>query len=145
MMAEEAAFEMAEAAGSDQAFEAEASGAEMFEEIAGSEFAFVETDGVAANVAASARRAPACELRLRVEDVDAACKLIRDLAEEYEGAADVQRLEDGGANVYAEVSAADAEDFLSALKPLGDIEGETRLPESDGSGAMLILLSVLEG
>jgi len=113
------------------------------EEAEASALTILETDGESAPMcAAVAQRAPVCELRLRVADVDVACKLISDLAEEYEGVADVQRLEDGGANVYAEVGAENVSDFLSALAPVGEIEGETEIEEQAGGATALILLVI---
>lgn len=92
--------------------------------------------------AAVAQRAPSCEFTLTVEDVGAACERIRDLVEEYEGDADVQTLEDGGANVYVEIATEDAGDFLSAVMPM-DASGEAwELPELTDKGTVLVLLTV---
>ncbi|MBQ8111435.1 MAG: zf-HC2 domain-containing protein [Clostridia bacterium] len=108
-----------------------------------SEDAIIEADGESAPMcAALAQRAPACELRLRVAALDDACGLIGDLAAEYEGYADVQRLEDGGANVYVEVPASDAGEFLDALAPIGEISGERKLPDATEKGTVLVLLVV---
>ena len=92
--------------------------------------------------AAVAQRAPACELSIRVEDVDAACKNIGDLVEEYEGTADVQALADGGANIYVEIEAENAADFLSAVLPLDISEGKTEPPELSDEGSLLLLIAL---
>ena len=92
--------------------------------------------------AAVAQRAPACELALSVADVDTACARIRDLASEYEGVADAQRREDGGANVYVELSGENAGDFLSAVLPMDEGDHDDALPELAGEGSVLVLLTV---
>ena len=92
--------------------------------------------------AAAAPRAPAFELAMRVEDVDTACDRIRDLAEEYEGTADVQKLADGGANVYVEIDAANAGDFFNAIAPM-DTSGQAwDLSGLSDAGSLLVLLEV---
>lgn len=92
--------------------------------------------------AAVAQRAPACELSIRVEDVETACDHIRDLVEEYEGAADVQSLADGSANVYIEIDADNAEDFLSAVLPMDLSDASAEPPELSDEGTLLLLLTV---
>ncbi len=92
--------------------------------------------------AAAAQRSPACELSLRVADVDQACGRVLDLVNEYEGAADVQRLEDGGANIYVEIPSDNASDFLTAALPLDASGQERELPVIDGEGTTLVLLTL---
>ena len=95
-----------------------------------------------ASAAATAMRAPAWELSMQVESVETACGRIRDLVEEYEGSADVQQLAEGGANVYVELPANNAADFLSAVLPL-DVSGQARaLPEFAGEGEVQLLLAL---
>ena len=95
-----------------------------------------------ASAAATAMRAPAWELSMQVESVETACGRIRDLVEEYEGSADVQQLAEGGANVYVELPANNAADFLSAVLPL-DVSGQTRaLPEFADEGEVQLLLAL---
>lgn len=89
---------------------------------------------------ASGQRAPACELALRVEDVETACNRVCDLALEYEASADVQSVADGGANVYVEIDAENAGDFLNAVAPMDKSEKSIDVPALSGSGRVLVLL-----
>ena len=77
-----------------------------------------------------------------VADVDQACGRVLDLLNEYEGAADVQRLEDGGANIYVEIPSDNASDFLTAALPLDASGQERELPVIDGEGTTLVLLTL---
>lgn len=95
-----------------------------------------------AECAALALRAPACELAIRVEDVETACARIRDLAEEYDGSLEEQPLGDGGENLYVELPADGAGDFLSAVAMM-DVGDEAKADfELAGDGEILVLLSV---
>ena len=151
--ADEAAVEAVEAEANSAAYVPEvAYEAEAFD---AAESAVVETDGATSGVRvlagggapamsdAEARRTPACELSLRVADVDTACQRVLDLVEEYEGAADVQRLEDGGANLYVEVPSANAADLLTAALPLDTSGQEYDLPEFEGEGTTLVLVTLV--
>ena len=101
-----------------------------------------EDAGVVALSTNAARRGPAWELSIRVEDVDKACNTLRDLAEEYEGNADVQALADGGANVYVEIESGNVGDFISAVLPL-DLSGKVHdLPGFGNEGMVQLLLTV---
>jgi len=117
--------------------------------------ALVEADGAAeaedagaadeadeAEGEAAGRMAPACQLALQVEDVSIACDRVRDLAQEYEAVADVQAAGDGGANVYVEIAAENAGDFLSAVAPMDRSGGAVEVPEVTGSGQVLVLLAL---
>ena len=116
------------------------------------ENAVIETDGAqpmtelgeaadAGMCAAVALGAPSTQAAVRVRDVDAACRQIIDLASEYEGEASEQRLEDGGANLYVSMDAANAADFLSAVAAM-DLDGRAvEAPEQDG-GTVQILVTV---
>ena len=90
----------------------------------------------------AAQMSPACELSIRVADVDTACQRVLDLVEEYEGAADVQRLEDGGANIYVEVPSANAADLLTAALPLDTSGREHEFPDFEGEGTTLLLVAL---
>lgn len=111
-----------------------------------SESAVIEADGQALPMLAmeesAEASAPMVELTLSVEDVDGACKLICDAAQEYEGHADEQRLEQGGANLYVDLPAGNAAEFLSAIAHL-DASGQSwpEFPE-DSEGLTTLLLSV---
>ena len=161
--AAEAAYE-AEAA--DAAYETEAlkapapglSQAAEQSEAAG-EIAVIEADGAvddaednltdfdeaadAGMCAAVAQKAAALEATIRVKDVDAACRQIEDLAREYEGEADVRRLEDGGANVYLTLDAVNAADLIEAIAPLNVGGDALELPLPADGQVLQIMLTVV--
>lgn len=97
-----------------------------------------------AEEAASGPMAPACELNMKVDDVAVACDRIRDLAQEYEAVADIQAAGDGGANVFVEIAAENAGDFLNAVAPIGAFSEAADMPELTGSGRVLVLLALRE-
>ena len=122
--------------------------------------AVVEADGVAYEMEADAEAdeavadeayaeasavgalGPACELAIQVEDVSVACNRISDLAQEYEADADIQTVAGGGANIYVELSADNAPDFLNAVAAM-DVSGKgIEPPRLTGSGQLLVLLVV---
>lgn len=95
--------------------------------------------------AAAKQRGPACEIRLRVASVENACDLIRDLASEYEGSAEIQSLEDGGANAYVEIAAQYAADFISAIQPMHTGDEALEAPALSEEGTVLMLLALSPG
>ena len=95
-----------------------------------------------AEAADAAMPAPACELALRVADVKTACDRVCDLAQEYEAVADVQAAGDAGANVYVEIDAGNAVDFLKAVASMDQSGGAVDLPGLPGSGRLLVLLAL---
>ena len=95
-----------------------------------------------ATCGALAQQAPACELSIRVKDVDDACGVIVDLAEEFEGSADVQNVEGGSANVYVALYGRNAADFLKAVAKLDASENGVDLPAVSEEGSLLMLLVV---
>jgi anti-sigma factor RsiW len=97
-----------------------------------------------AEEAASGQRAPACELTLEVDDVSVACDRINDLAQEYEAVADIQAAGDGRANVFVEIAAENAGDFLNAVAPINASGEAVKVPELTGSGRVLVLLALRE-
>lgn len=97
----------------------------------------------AAATGVAVKQAPACEVTLRAKDVDTACSRISDLAKEYEGVADVQRVGDGGANLYVTIDAANAGDFLNAVVPMDESGTAIQAPDVSGEGAVLILITLL--
>lgn len=90
--------------------------------------------------AAVAQQTPACEWTIQVKDVAVACGVVSDLADEFEGYADVQTVEDGSANVYVEIGAESAADFLAAVSKLD--ENQASAPTVSGEGTVLVLLVV---
>lgn len=134
----------------EAAYEAEAPALRMAE--APVESAVIETDGAqeltdiaettdAGVCAAVALSAPSAQVDVRVKDVDAACRQIIDLASEYEGEADEQRLGEGGANLYVTLDAANAADFLSAVAAM-DLDGRPADMPGQDSGTIQILVTV---
>ena len=116
------------------------------------EYALLETDGVleAAEEEAVpmeesvADAVPMREYTLDVEDLDDACSYIGDLAEEYEGSLREQRFDDGDvrcANLYLEMQAENAADFLASLSHYG--HSNLTLDGDTASGHALSLLLVL--
>jgi hypothetical protein len=117
----------------------EADGAVAIED---ADMALAADEAYAAGSASSGQRAPACELALKVEDLKVACDRIRDLAQEYEAVADVQSAGDSGANVYVEIAAENAGDFLNAVGAM-DISGKgVEAPALTGKGQVLVLLAL---
>lgn len=146
------AYETAE---SEEAYEAadEAPGPEA---LAVNHAAVIEADGAYeaaddadADVAESRQAASsldagaaACELAIWVEDVDTACSRIIDLAQEYDGEADIQRLENGDANVYINMSAENTGDFFKAVAPMGGGDQPAQIPFASGEGELMLLIQV---
>lgn len=126
------------AQGADEADDADA------EEFSDADGAVLETDGETMGMcAALAKRAPACELRLRVEDPDKALAMVCDLASEYEADTDVQFLDEGGTNIYVELPSGEAEAFLKAIEPVGTPEGEAKLSDAGAATTVLMLIELL--
>jgi hypothetical protein len=75
---------------------------------------------------------------------DAAVGQLRDLAQEYEAVADIQAAGDGGANVFVEIAAENAGDFLNAVAPINASGEAVKVPELTGSGRVLVLLALRE-
>ena len=92
--------------------------------------------------AALAQRSPACEYTIRSRNVEVACTLIEDLAGEFEGDADVQPLEDGGANVYVELDAGSAAGFFEAVSKVDDSANPAQPPQLTDEGRVLVLLVI---
>ena len=101
----------------------------------------IEEDEAAPMCAAAAQNSPIQEIALEVEDVNAACGLIGDLVQEYEGTLEVQSSEDG-ANLYVELAQDNVDDFISALAPM-DLSGEAlAAPENAESDVTALLIVV---
>ena len=91
---------------------------------------------------APVQRATACELTLRVDDVDIACDRIRDLAQEYEAVAEAQPAGEGRANVYVEIASENAGDFMNAVVPMDTSGKAVDVPALSGGGRVLVLLAL---
>ena len=127
------------------AFEAETpmmDAAEAAEDFAASDAAVIEADGYDEEAETDALGAPMREIRFTVEDVDAACDVIGDLINEYDGDLDAQR-SDGGANLYIRLPSENAADFLSAIAHL-DLSGASSDASSWPDEGMASLLLILE-
>ena len=86
--------------------------------------AVVEADGQEDSESidtAASRAMPMIERRMTVEDLDRTCAYMADLAREYDGEIEDQRIE-AGANLYVELPAENAADFLSAAAHY-DVDG----------------------
>ncbi len=143
--------EAAEAYGAGEAYEAaEASDdadayadAEAFEEADEAPEAFEDSAMESKSMcAALAQRSPACEYAIQSASVDIACTMISELAGEFEGTADVQSVEGGGANIYVELDAASAGEFLEAVAKIDDSQNPNQPPRVSGEGPVLVLLVV---
>lgn len=91
---------------------------------------------------APVQRPTACELTLQVDDVEVACDRICDLAQEYEAVAQVQPAGEGRANVYVEIAADNAGDFMNAVSPMDASGKAVDVPALSGSGRVLVLLAL---
>lgn len=125
--------------------------------------AFIETDGAAgrndagveealeeafeeeasAPMLDKAASAPMHEIDMVVEDVERACLYAQDLAQEYEGAIDIQRYDLDGvscANLYIELPAANCAEYVEAMGHF-DRSGTTIDPAAfDGESSILLVL-----
>ena len=103
---------------------------------------FDDAEEAAPMCAALAQQSPACEYVIQARSVDIACEVIAELASEFDGSADVQDVEGGSANVYVELDAAYAGEFLAAVAKLDDAPTPADVPQVSGEGAVLVLLVV---
>ncbi len=132
-----------EAAGAAMEMEAEEPAMEAEEAFEEEDAAFEDAAaGDQAMCAALAQQSPACEYAIQAMSVEVACEVIGDLAEEFEGSADVQSVEGGSANVYVELDAASAGEFLAAVAKLDDAGNPAEPPRVSGEGTVLVLLVV---
>ena len=108
--------------------------------------AVLESDGqlplMAASSAMLEESVPTREIAMAVDSVDEACERIADLVAEYEGEVDVQRIEDGGANLYVRMPGESVAEFINAIEYLNR-SGETlEAPEFDGQSTASLLISL---
>ena len=151
---EEAIYDMAETAylEADGAGDAELSAASdaAFEDSAeDAEEADMASDGAAAmpsrSMAAASveSAAPVHEIALKVASIDKASGIIADLVSEYEGQADVQRVENG-ANIYVSMPAGNVAEFIRALAHLDASGAELSAPQTGEESVSMLLLTLTE-
>lgn len=133
----------AKSAVADAASEAEPGAVVEADGMAAEEMA-AEAEYEAADGAAAVQRGPSCEFSLKVKDVGVACARVCDLAQEYEASADVQTVGDGSANVYVDIAADNAGDFLSAVAAMDGSGRTADVPDLTGGGRVLVLLVIHE-
>lgn len=94
--------------------------------------------------ATTAGASPMYEQNMAVEDLDRACAYMADLVAEYEGSLEVQRYEDNGAacaNLFIDLPAENAADFLSAASPRdAGAEPDRGQPAAEGGRASILLI-----
>ena len=115
----------------------------MAAEYAAAGEALIEADGAAMMMDASRKSSAMREVELVVEDLDRACEYVRDLVDEYEGTADIQRLEENGvpcANLYIELPAGNAGEFLRAAAHYDTSGAEISADDFEGDGDISMLL-----
>lgn len=117
----------------------EADGAVALEDAGKGMEAFKEASASNAPVG---QRSPSCELTLKANDVKVACDRVCDLAQEYEAVADVQSSGSDAVNVYVELNALNAADFLSAVAALNASGMDIEAPRVTGSGQVLVLIVI---
>lgn len=110
--------------------------------------AMIEADGQSDDIAeesidtAVSRAMPMHELTITVEDLDRTCAYVADLVREYEGEVDEQRF-DAGANLYIDLPAENASEFLNAAAHYDLNNGD--MPEITGAaGERVSMLLVLK-
>ena len=111
--------------------------------------AMIEADGQTDDIVGEAidtavsRAMPMHELTMTVEDLEKTCAYVADLVREYEGELDEQRF-DEGANLYIDLPAENAPEFLNAVSPYDLSNGD--MPEIDEAAGerVSILLSLKE-
>ena len=67
-----------------------------------------------------------------------------EITETFEAGDDVQAAVDGGANIYVEIDAENAGDFLNAVVPMDASGRAVDVPDLAGGGRLLILLVLTE-
>lgn len=97
-------------------------------------------DMEAAEEAVAAPLSPACELNLQVSGVETICLIVSELAADFDATVDVQTVEDGSANVYVMIDAAEAPAFMDAVLRLDESEAKPAVPDVAETGTVQILL-----
>lgn len=134
-------FEAADAAviEADGAAEADA----MADEAAEDMEAAVEFAAEAAKQPLRCAAAPMREIGMVVEDVNRVCDYARDLAQEYEGDIDIQPFDEDGAacaNLYVDLPAANAPEFLEAIRHFDQSGAPKDAFNVDGETSLLLVL-----
>ncbi|MBR2699643.1 MAG: hypothetical protein IKE76_13730 [Clostridia bacterium] len=97
----------------------------------------------AANMPVKAAAAPMREIGMVVEDVSRVCEYARDLAQEYEGDIDIQPFDEDGvacANLYIDLPAANAPEFLEAMRHFDHSGAPADAFDADGQTSLLLVL-----
>lgn len=112
--------------------------------------AVIEADGEAFGESidsAASLAMPMVERRMRVEDLDRTCAYMADLAREYEGSIEEQRFEADDAqcaNLYIDLPAENAADFLAAAAHYDLDGGAEDLADVGGGDETVSILLTLE-
>lgn len=104
-----------------------------------------DADSVMSVRSISADSMPMHEYHMVVDNLDSACSHISDIAEEYEGTAAIQRLDDisaSAANIYISLPNENAQDFMSAISHL-DVAGNILTEIEAGNAETFSILLVL--
>ena len=123
----------------DGAAEADA----MADEAAEDMEAAVEFAAEAAKQPLKCAAAPMREIGMVVEDVNRVCDYARDLAQEYEGDIDIQPFDEDGAacaNLYVDLPAANAPEFLEAIRHFDQSGAPKDAFNVDGETSLLLVL-----
>lgn len=97
----------------------------------------------AANMPVKSVGAPMREIGMVVEDVNRVCDYARDLAQEYEGDIDIQHFDEDGvacANLYIDLPAANAPEFLEAMRHFDHSGAPVDAFNVDGETSLLLVL-----
>ncbi len=97
----------------------------------------------AANMPVKTAAAPMHEIGMVVEDVNRVCEYARDLAQEYEGDIDIQLFDEDGvacANLYIDLPAANAPEFLEAMRHFDHSGAPADAFDADGQTSLLLVL-----
>ncbi|MBR0367123.1 MAG: hypothetical protein IJH86_01860 [Clostridia bacterium] len=103
----------------------------------------VEFAAEAANLPVKSVGAPMREIGMVVDDVNRVCDYARDLAQEYEGDIDIQHFDEDGAacaNLYIDLPAANAPEFLEAMRHFDHSGAPADAFDVDGETSLLLVL-----
>ncbi len=117
--------------------------AEETEDMADMEEATAEYAAEAPKLYAKSAGAPMREIGMVVEDVNRVCDYARDLAQEYEGDIDIQHFDEDGAacaNLYVDLPAANAAEFLEAMRHFDHSGAPADAFNVDGETSLLLVL-----